>query len=132
MQEAHAISFYKDIPLSPEKCRKIISTIISSPTQFAWVDEVGGEVNGVLLGMVDEWIWSRQKEASDVFFYVNEHSRRAGYFLAKRFMEWADARPDVKIKGMAVSSGIGDVERTEQLYRRLKMNRVGGIYLKEI
>ena len=104
--------------------------IISSPTQFAWVDEVNGEINGVLLGVVNEWVRSRQKVASDDFFYVNEKSRRAGYFLAKKFIKWASARHDVKIIGLSNSSGIGDAERTEKFYSRLGLHRVGGIYLK--
>lgn len=130
MQEAHEISAYKEIPLSPEKARKIIATVVSSPAQFAYVAEDDGEVGGVLLGVVDEWMWSRQKEASDIFFYVNDKCRGSGYFLAKKFVEWADSRSDVKIKGMSVSSGIGDAERIGALYKRLGMKQIGGIYLR--
>lgn len=130
MQEAHLLSIYKDIPLSDEKCRRTIATIVSSPTQFAYVAEKENEVCGVLLGVVDEWIWSRKKEASDVFFYVNDKCRGSGYFLAKKFLEWAGDRSDVKLIGMANSSGIGDSERVEKLFKRLGLKRVGGIYLR--
>ena len=127
MQEAHNLTPYRDVPLSEEKGKMIIARCIGAPTQFAWVVEKDGRVEGVLLGAVDEMLWSRKKEAHDILFYVRPAARGAGHQLARAFIAWARTTP-ARLIGMSVSFGAAG-ERTETLLEHLGLQRIGGIFI---
>ena len=129
-QEVHSTAYYSSIPLSEQKCKRLISMMIGSPTQFAWLAERGGEIQGVLLGGVDEILWSTKKEASDILFYVRNTAKGDGVRLARQFIGWARNIPSVYLVGLSVSTGNPD--EAERLYEGLGLRRLGGIYVEVV
>lgn len=126
-QELHARSRYAHIPPCEQKVKRLIAMIIGSPTQFCWVSERGGEIEGMLLAAVDEILFSRKKEAHDLWFYVREAARGDGAKLARKFVKWAKQQK-VVLYGLSMSSGIGDMDRTARLFSRLGLEKHGEIY----
>lgn len=102
---------------------------ISEDEYFSDVVLVNGIIEGVLIGMVGEIWWSRELQASDVVFYTTENGRGYGQKLAKRFLKWANAKPEVEMVGMSVSSGGEQAERAGKLLEHNGLHSVGGIYL---
>lgn len=129
-QEAHSTAYYSSIPLSEVKCKRILAMMIGSPSQFAWVSEKEGGVHGVLLGCVDEILWSTKKEATDILFYVRPCSKGDGFRLAKKFISWARNIPAVYMIGFSVSTG--EPREAERLYQGLGLTRLGGIYARVV
>lgn len=125
--ELHARSRYSHIPPCEQKVKRLIAMIIGAPTQFCWVSERNGEIEGVLLAAVDEILWSRKKEAHDLWFYVRDSARGDGARLARKFIAWAKSR-NVALIGLSVSSGIGETGRTQEFLEALGLRRHGGIY----
>ena len=124
--ELHARSRYAHIPIDELKVKRLIAMVIGSPTQFCWVAEKGGEIRGMLLAVVDEILWSRKKEAHDLWFYVHETAKGDGARLARKFIAWAKSRR-VALIGMSISSGI-ETERSERFLETLGLEYHGGIY----
>lgn len=87
---------------------------------FLWVSERDGEVNGFLLGGVDEIgiPGIKGRAVSDILFYVSEGGE--GIALAKRFIQWGWDQPNVEMVGITNSSGI-ETERVNKLIQRMGM-----------
>lgn len=125
--ELHSLSRYRDIPICEEKVKKLIAFLIGSPSQFCWVSERDGKLCGMLLAAVDEILFSRKKEAHDLWFYVNLSARGDGARLAKRFIKWAKER-NIVLFGLSMSSGIGEMDRIAKFYRSMGLEKHGEIY----
>lgn len=130
VQEAHAKTYYSSIPLSEVKCKRLIAMMIGSQSQFAWVSEKNKIVQGVLLGLSDEPVWSTKKVASDAIFYVRPCAKGDGARMAKRFMMWVLDVPAIYMAGFSASTG--ESEEAERLYSGLGLTRLGGIYARVI
>lgn len=116
---------YATFPYDRERALKQMRTCISSRTACALVSEQCGELDGVLLGVVEQLWFSSASIASDLMFYSERPL--VGYSLLKRFIEWAWAVPSVRQILMGQSSGIA-IDELAQIYQRLKFARVGGFY----
>lgn len=125
--EAHALSEYRHVPTDEPKFRKLVLMLATSKQHLALVsagDE--GTVNGFLLGFSEEIFFSRKKYATDLMVYARHP--RAGLALTEHFIEWALAREDVVQIVLGVSATLVDPRAAGRLYRRLGLNRVGGLY----
>lgn len=127
-KDLHAVSRYRHIPIDDAKIKRLICHVVGSPHQFCWVSERDGQIHGMLLGYVDEILWSRKKEAHDLWFYVDEKGRGDGAKLARKFISWAEER-GVALLGLSVSAGIDDT-RAEALYRRLGLERQVSVFAR--
>ena len=68
-------------------------------------------------------------ETSGIFFYVTEKGVGVGGNLMRRFISWAKDNPGVKEIMLGTTSGIGDVERTKNLYERMGAMRIGDTFV---
>jgi hypothetical protein len=87
---------------------------------------------GFLLGMIDDFFFSRQRYASDLAVYVRQGYRHLAPRLFKRFIDWAESKPRIAHVMLGITSGIGDPDRTGRMYENLGLSRIGGIYFKEV
>lgn len=109
--------------------KRMVMGLISKDEHFSDVVLVNGVIEGVLLGTVDEIWWSRKSQASDVVFYTTQKGRGQGQKLARRFIAWANAQPNVEMVGMSVSSGGEQSTRAGKLLEHNGLTSVGGIYI---
>ena len=126
LHELHQNSPYKNLKADEIAAKKMLAYALGSKQMFFWVSERAGRVVGFLLGGVDHIGFPvKGRQASDIMFYVQEGND--GVALAKTFLDWGWAQPNVKLVGLSVSSG---VTRSEEFLDRLGLQRVGGIYLQ--
>lgn len=127
--EAHKASpVYRDHAVCEPKFRKGLAHMISSKRHYVGVIERGGVVEGALMGTVNEMPFSTKKKASDVFFYITPKCSGYAPALISDFRVWAWDQNGVVMVGLANSSGL-HIEKTEQLYSMMGLQRVGGIWL---
>lgn len=87
---------------------------------------------GFLLGIIDELFFSRARYGTDIAFYVRKEYRRFAPRVLKQFIAWAKSKPRVDHVLLGQSSGIGDVDRIGEMYEKLGLSRVGGIYYQKV
>ncbi len=118
--EAHERSIYKHLKSDEMVFKKTCAFSIGSKQMFLWVSEKDEEINGFILGAVDEIgiPGIKGRAASDVLFYVSEGGE--GVALAKRFIRWGWDQPNVEMVGITNSSGI-ETERVNKLIERMGM-----------
>jgi hypothetical protein len=102
-----------------------ITTCMNSSLGCCFVSERGGRLSGVILGVAQQYWFSRQRQAVDLMF-TSEHPGD-GLRLLRKFVDWAWAVPGVVEVTMAQSSGI-EVERTGRVFERVGFHQVGGVY----
>ena len=127
--EVHSRSIYKNIKTDDTIFKKTCAFSIGSRQMFLWVSERAGEVNGFLLGGVDEIgiPGVKGRQASDILFYVREGGE--GLALARRFIQWGWKQPNVEMVGLANSSGI-ETERVNRMIKRMGMNPTVTVFLQ--
>jgi len=108
-----------------EAALKQIRSCVSGALGCAFVAERNGEICGVILGVAERMWFSNQRVASDLMFYSERPG--AGYWLLRRFMEWAWSVPSVGQVMLGQSSGL-EIDALERLYQRLNFRKVGGLY----
>jgi len=118
--EAHERSIYNHLKSDELVFKKTCAFSIGSKQMFLWVSERDEEINGFLLGAVDEIgiPGIKGRAASDILFYVSEGGE--GVALAKRFIKWGWDQPNVEMVGITNSSGI-ETERVNKLIERMGM-----------
>jgi len=131
MKSIQAGSAYEGIRHDDGVMRKNFTSMMSSPMHKIWILEIEGEICGALGAISNELWFSRSKFATDLFCVVNDRGRGKGYLLVKRFLDWTRTRPAIKDVTMSISSELGDVERTEALYERLGLKRIGTLFRLE-
>ena len=95
-----------------------------------FVIDVGGEIEGALVGLLSELYMSHTVQATELAWFVSKDYRGkpASIRLMKAFEKWA------KESG-ANQVGMGDIEgisSLENLYNRLGYERAETVYLKEL
>lgn len=126
-------SAYGGIQMNDLKFKKTVANCISSKLGCCFVaDDSDGVPAGFILGVADTPFYSDERFATDLAFYVRPEARSLGAWLATRFLRWARSVPGVTDISMAISSGMGDVDRIGHMYERLGMKRVGGLYTMRI
>lgn len=108
-----------------EAALRQIRACVSGGLGCAFVVEHDGEIRGAILGVAERMWFSNQRVASDLMFYSERPG--AGYWLLRRFMQWAWSVPSVGQIMLGQSSGL-DIDAVESLYRRLNFRKVGGLY----
>lgn len=119
---------YRVHPVSEPKFRGILAKMIASKRHYVGVIDKSGEPVGVLMGYVAELPFSTQKQAADWMFYVKDGSKGYAPILIKDFLAWAWEQAGVVMVGLTNSSG-AHMERTEALYSKMGLHRIGGIWL---
>ena len=85
-----------------------------------------------MLGMIEEFFFSRDRYGSDLCVYVREPYRVHAPAMIRKFLDWAWSKPRVKRVILAVSSGMDELGRTGKMYESLGFKQVGGMYYIEV
>lgn len=114
-------------PLRPDKDKinEMLTEAISSAKHFAMVIDVGGHVQGVLIGLTGDNLWA-QRQNCNIVIWV---SRVPGYggILLRKFKEWVQPRRAIKVSGMCPDLEVDP--RALKLAEHLGFERHGGAYL---
>lgn len=97
----------------------------------AFVAVIKDRVEGVIVGYIYPWYFSKSSFAAERFFLVSEDGKGAGARLLFRFLSWAKAHDKVNVIHLVASAGTPNQERVERLYGRLG-KRVGSIFHIEV
>ncbi len=132
-EELLADSIYAGVKPDPQKFRMFLAGMIGSKkgTVLVVTDD-RNKPQGFLIGMVEEFFFSRERMATDIVAYVRRGFRNLAPGLVKTFIAWGESKPRVIMTIMGQSSGIGDPDRAGAMYENLGLSRVGGIYVKRI
>jgi len=123
-------SVYRGIEMDDTKFKRIVVMLMSSKLGkvFVVVDAADVPV-GFLVGMVEDLFFSKKKYATDLCIYVKDEARAYGAFLVQRFVQWAKTIPSVVEITMGISSGIGDIDRVGEMYKKIGFTHTGGLYV---
>lgn len=102
-----------------------LTSCMNSAFGCCFVSQRGGRLTGVIVGIAQQYWFSRQRQAVDLMFTA-EHPGD-GLLLLRRFVEWGWSVPGVVEVSGAQTSGI-EVERTARLYERVGFQRVGSVF----
>lgn len=86
---------YENLVIDPDKVRAMALECISSASNFAWVNEIGGEIVAAVSAFVSEMMFYERMQATVVQFYTRVPN--AGLPLIRKFLEWARGRPIIKL-----------------------------------
>lgn len=130
-RELLAQSVYAGIKEDESKFRLFVAGMMGSKTSIVLVvvDE-DDKPQGLLLGIIQDLWFSKQRMATDIMFYIREGYRNQAPKIIKRFLAWAESKPRMAQVTLGVSSGIGYPDRIGKMYEHLGMVSVGGIYTK--
>jgi GNAT superfamily N-acetyltransferase len=129
-----AKEFSKEAPSShkwnKDKTEQFLVSSLSNTNMEIFVIDVGGEIEGALVGLLSELYMSHTVQATELAWFVSKDYRGkpASIRLMKAFEKWA------KESG-ANQVGMGDIEgisSLKNLYNRLGYERAETVYLKEL
>lgn len=114
-------------PLTPDpiKMKQILGTAISSAQHFAYVDEVDGEIQGVLIGMSGDNLWARKRNCNILAWIAKVPGQGAA--LLRHFRDWVSQRPILRVAGACPDIDLD--ERVWRLAERIGFERHGGAFL---
>ena len=113
-----------------DKAEQFVLSTFHNTNMEIFVIDVGGEIEGMLVGLLSELYMSHTVQATELAWFVSKEYRGkpASLRLIKAFEKWA------KESG-ATQIGMGDIESItslENLYNRLGYERAETVYLKEL
>ena len=123
----HEKSDDRDIKLDEVVTKTRVAGLIGSTSGYVIVDEVEGEITGVLIGMSDELFFSRHRYAIPLIAYAER--RGAFVWMVKRFVKWALEARHVKQIILDTSFGGELGMKTESIYNRLGYPKVGSTFI---
>lgn len=103
----------------------IVNTL-SRPDMCAYVDDVDGDIQGYVAGVITPSLFSHGLEATDIFF-ASTNGR--GAYLYKAFVKWAEQFNSVSQINFTDSFGNG---KAGKLLSKLGFKQVGGFYVKGV
>lgn len=124
---------YAGIQMNDTKFKRTVAMAISSKLGSVFVIADDDDVaQGFIVGFADELFFSDARYVTDLAVYARECARSHAGFMVRRFIKWARSVKGVRIIPMAISSGIGDVERVGRMYERLGLMLAGGLYVGRV
>lgn len=102
-----------------------LTSCMNSAFGCCFVAEHAGQLTGVIVGIAQQYWFSRQRQAVDLMFTAERPGD--GIQLLRKYVEWGWAVPGVVEVSIAQSSGI-EVDRTAVLFERVGFQRVGGVF----
>ena len=129
-----AKEFSREAPKShkwnKDKTEQFLLSSFLNPNMEIFVIDVGGEIEGALIGMLSELYMSHTVQATELAWFVSKDYRGkiASLRLIKHFEKWSKENGANQI-------GMGDIEgisSLEKLYNKLGYKRAESVYLKEL
>lgn len=132
-EELHANSAYSHIKPDEQKFKMTVAGLIANKLGQVYVVVDNDNVpQGFLLGLVEDYFFSRQRYATDIAVYIREKYARYTARLYKKFITWASTKPRVVDITFAHSSGKGDYERWKKLMYHLGLEKVGSVFMLRV
>lgn len=132
-RELQENSAYSHIKPDEQKFKMTVAGLIASKLGRAYVVVDNDNVpQGFMLGLVEDYFFSRERYATDIAVYVREEYTRYAPRLYKKFIAWASSKPRVVDVTFAHSSGKGDYDRWKKLMYRLGLEKVGSVFTMRI
>lgn len=128
LRAMHEETRYRSLPFSEQKVREMMAALIEGAgTVLAWQGE-GGEVRGILAGVLMPQWFTEAAVAQDVLLYVAPQWRGkiGAVRLVNAFVAWARANGAAMID-LGVNTGI-ETERTGLFFERLGGRLCGKVY----
>lgn len=108
-----------------DKMKAVITEAISGASNFAMVDEVDGDIRGILIALVGDNLWAQRKFANVTLWWSDKPG--SGVALLRRFKEWVTSRRAIRIAGFAPDLDLDP--RIYAIFERLGFEKTGGAYL---
>jgi hypothetical protein len=102
-----------------------LTSCMNSAFGCCFVAERSGRLTGVIVGLAQQYWFSRQRQVVDLMFTAERPGD--GLALMRRFIAWGWSVSGVVEVAASQSSGI-EIERTAKLYEHLGFTRVGGVF----
>lgn len=128
-----AKEFSKEAPKThkwnKDKTEQFIFSALQNTNMVIFVIDVGGEIEGALVGLLSELYMSHTVQATELAWFVSKEYRGkpSSVKLVKTFEKWAE-------ENGANQVGMGDIDgitNLEKLYNRLGYQRAESVYIKE-
>lgn len=123
----HARSSYAHYRVNRPGVLHTFARCCNSAFAFAAVAENDGGIDGALLGACEPLWCVHARYATDLLFFFARPWD--GVRLGRMFLEWVDSRPGVIDITMGVSAEL-NAERMDVLYRRIGLERIGGLFAR--
>lgn len=128
IRDAHPNSDYKFTPFDEDETKRNLRLLINSKTDQLWVAVKDGAVVGACGGVTAKVFLSRAYIATTLFTIVADDGRGEGLGLYRAYIEWATKQPRVMEVTVAYTSGMGDQDRVEALFKALDFERTGSTW----
>jgi len=126
-------SEYNGIKHDEKKFKMLVAGLIGEKLGHVLVVVDDDDIpQGFLIGIVEDYFFSRFRYGSDIATYVRKSFSRFSYRLYKKFIDWAKTKPRVMDITFAQSSGMGDHSRWCKLMEKLGLHRSGSFYTMRI
>lgn len=130
-ERMHEESIYCALDYSPVKALYWCYDVLNDDNRCGFVAEIDGEICAMFFGLVTEYLYGHDLVAKDSLMYVMPEYRGSMMFLrlVNAYFRWARGK---KVKQIFLSQSTGiNVHRTTELYKRLGLQQVGGIFYIE-
>ena len=87
---------------------------------------------GFLVGITDQYGFSRATYATDIYTYIRKPYRKHAFRLYNKFITWAKTKPRIAFIELAQSNGNGNYNRWCLLMERLGFIKNGSFYLMQV
>lgn len=122
---------YSDVPFNEEMFRLFMETMMKCDDFSCFIAVYKDEIIGFLLGDIVPHIFSSQKKAVDLGYYVAPDWRgtRCAMKLLEEYEEWALSK-GVQEKRIYLGSSNG-YEKSHDFFEKMGYTQIGGVYQKE-
>lgn len=120
---------YKDYEIDDAKIAETVQQLLTSPSSILIVLTFAGGNVGVLAGTVTEFLFNRDKIASEIVWWVDPAHRNAKSLdLLKAYEYWAKHKMGCRL----ITLSSLDDKRLERLYRLRGYRKTEEAFIKEI
>lgn len=124
---------YAGIEMNDNKFKRTTAMAVSSKRGVVFVIVDDDDIpQGFIMGFATDLFFSDSRYVTDCAVYARKSARSQAGWMVRRFIRWAKTVHGVKIIPMAISSGMGDMDRIGALYERLGLVKTGGLYVGRV
>ena len=126
----HGQSRYAKWPINDEKLEALVCTLIGNRDGVCLLAVDGDLIVGVMMGLVTEFFFSRERVVTELLIYVLPSHRGtwAALRLGHQFIKWAKNTDAVEIQA-GITAGIDDAS-AERFYMVLGFSDMGRSFAK--
>ncbi|SRR5579871_964874 len=125
----HKESVLVDVAIDDVKLRDFVANCLKSKGRACLIYESAhGRAEGLMIGYVAEYFFSKEKGAWDLVLYVRPERRGSlvAYRLWSEFRKWARSQ-GASVMWLGAAAGVNPI-LSRKFYLGLGMDEIGGIY----